>query len=94
VTYLTPRIPVTGRAREEIDYSISRRTWLTGRSQESGPLRVMDRSKGVLELVEYGARGLEAKYVPVDFRRSLAEQRAAQAPKPRAPAAKPRPRTH
>ena len=94
VTYMTPRIPVTGRAREEIDYTISRRTWLTGRSQESGPLRVMDRSKAVLELVAFGTRGLEAKYVPADLRRSLAEQRAAHAPRPRAPAAKPRPRTH
>jgi hypothetical protein len=93
VVYLTPQIPVTGRAREEHDYSISRRSWLVGRSQESGPLRVMDRSKGVLELVGYGTHGVEAKLIPVEFRRSLAEQRAAQAPKPRAPAAKPRPRT-
>jgi len=93
VTYLTPRIPVTGRAREEIDYSISRRAWLTGRSQESSPLRIMDRSKGVLELVAYGTAGLKSELIPEDLRRSLAEQRAAQAPRPRAPAAKPRPRT-
>jgi hypothetical protein len=94
VTYLTPQIPVTGRAREEVDYAISRRTWLTGRSQESGPLRVMDRSKGVLELVGFGTHGVESTIVPVQFRRSLAEQRAAQAPRSKAPAAKPRPRTH
>ena len=93
VIYLTPRIPVTGRVREEIDYSISRRGWLTGRSQESSPMRVMDRSKAVLELVAYGTRGLEAKYVPANLRRSLAEQRAAAAPKPKAPATKPRPRS-
>lgn len=103
VTYLSPRIPVTGRAREEIDYSISRRSWLVGRSQDSGPLRVMDRSKGTLELVSFGTKGLEAQLTPVEFRRSLAEQRAAVAPRPKAtatkpragtPAAKPRPRTH
>ncbi len=93
VTYLTPQIPVTGRAREEIDYSISRRAWLTGRSQESGPMRIMDRSKGVLELEAYGTEGLEPRLVPVEFRRSLAEQRAAPARKPKAPAAKPQPRT-
>jgi hypothetical protein len=93
VIYLTPRVPVTGRAREEVDYSLLRRSWLTGRSQESGPMRVMDRSKGVLELIAFGSGGLEAKLVPKEFRRSLAEQRAAQAPRPRAPAAKPRPRT-
>ena len=94
VIYLSSRIPVTGRAREEIDYSIKRRTWLTGRSQDSGPLRVMDRSKGTLELVACGTGGVEAAYVPVEFRRSLAEQRAAQAPRSRVPAAKPRPRAH
>jgi hypothetical protein len=93
VAYLTPRVPVTGNAREEVDYSISRRTWLTGRSQESSPMRTMDRSRGVLELVGYGTGGLEARLVPVEFRRSLAEQRAAQTPKPKAPAAQPRPRT-
>ena len=91
VAYMTPRIPVTGRAREDLDYSISRRSWLVGRSQESGPLRVMDRSKGVLELVAFGTSGFEAKYVPKEFRRSLDEQRAAQAPRPRAAATKPRP---
>ena len=94
VGYMTPEIPVTGRAREEVDYSMSRRTWLTGRSQESSLLRLMDRSKGVLELVAYGTQGLEATYAPVDLHRSPAGQRATQAPKPRAPAAKPKLRTH
>ena len=103
VSYRTPRIPVTGIAREELDYSIARRTWLTGRSQESSPMRVMDRSKGVLELVGYGTGGLEAKLVPEGLRHSLAEQRAAAAaaaraaaPRPAAggAAAKPRPRAH
>lgn len=91
VAHLTPRVPVTGNAREELDYSILRRTWLTGRSQESTTMRTMDRSKGVLELVGYGTGGLEAKYVPEEFRRSLAEQRARPsiakppAPKPQPP---------
>lgn len=93
VTYLTPQIPVTGHAREEIEWTMSRRTWLTGRSQESSPMMVMDRSKGVLELVGFGTEGLEAKAVPVENRRSLAEQRAGPAPKPRTPA-KPSPPTH
>jgi hypothetical protein len=90
--YMCPKVPVTGRAREEIDYSIARRSWLTGRSQESSHMNIMDRSKGVLELVAFGNSGVEAKYVPEEFRRSLAEQRAAQAPgrKARADKAKPR----
>jgi hypothetical protein len=86
VTYLTPQIPVMGHAREEIDWTMTRRTWLTGRSQESSPLMVMDRSKGVLELVGFGTEGLEAQAVPVENRRSLAEQRAGPAPKPKTPA--------
>jgi hypothetical protein len=93
VAHLNARVPVTRNAREELDYSISRRTWLTGRSQESSPMRIMDRSKGVLELVGFGTSGLEAKFVPEEFRRSLAEQRARPAtPKP--PPPKPKPLLH
>jgi hypothetical protein len=91
VTDVTPRIPVTGYAHEEIEVSTSRRTWLTGHSNESSPLKLVDRTKTVLELVAYGTRGREATLVPVELRRSLAEQRAAPAPRPKAPAAKPHP---
>jgi len=94
VTYLTPQIPVTGNAHEEIEFSTSRRTWLTGHSKESSPLKLVDRTMTVLELVAYGTQGLEAKLVPVEFRRSLAEQRTAPAPKRKTPAVKPAPPTH
>ena len=76
VAHRTPRVPVTGVAREDLDYSIMRRTWLTGRSQETTALNTMDRSKGTLELLGFGAGGLEPKFVPKEFRRSLADQRA------------------
>ena len=93
VAHRNAAVPVTGIAREELDYSIMRRTWLTGRSNESTPMRTMDRSKGVLELVGFGTGGLEAKYVPKEFRRSLAEQRARpSAARPAPP--KPRPARH
>lgn len=72
----TTAVPVTGVAREELEYSIMRRTWLTGRSQESSPMRTMDRSKGTMELLGFGTGGLEAKLVPEEFRRTLEEQRA------------------
>jgi hypothetical protein len=95
--YWTPQIPITHTAREEIELSHSRRAWLTGRSQDSGPLRLLDRSQGVIELVDFGTSGLTALMVPEERRHSLAEQRAAQAkaaaartPGPRA-AAKPKP---
>jgi len=93
VTCVNPQIPVTGDVHEEIEFSTSRRTWLTGHSKESSPLKLVDRTLTVLELVAYGTDGLEAKLVPVEFRRSLAEQRAAPAFKPKAPPAKPRPPT-
>jgi hypothetical protein len=91
LAYLTPLIPVTGNAHEEIESSTSRRNWLTGHSKDSSPLKLVDRTLTVLELVAYGTGGLESSLVPVEFRRSLAEQRAARAPKPKASAARPRP---
>ena len=93
VTYLNPQIPVTGNAHEEIESSTSRRTWLTGHSKDSSPLKLVDRTMTVLELVAYGTKGLEAKLVPEEFRRSLAEQRTAPAPKRKTPAPKPAPPT-
>ena len=86
VVHMTPRIPVTGNAHEEIELSTSLRTWLTGHSSESSPLQLVERRKTVLELEAYGTTGLEANLVPEEFRRSLAEQRASPAPRPRAPA--------
>lgn len=93
VACMTPRVPVTGNAHEEIDFSTSRRTWLTGHSNESSPLQLITREKTVLELLAYGTRGREATFVPEEFRRSLAEQRASPAPRPKAPAPKPAPPT-
>jgi hypothetical protein len=92
VTDRSPQIPVTGNAHEEVETTTSSRTWATGHSSESSPLEIASRTKVVLELVGYG-RGLESSQIPVEFRRSLAEQRAAAAPRPKAPAAKPRART-
>ncbi len=89
VSWQTPQVPVTGKAREEIEFSNSSRTWLTGHSQASSPLRLIDRTSTVMELGDYGTGGVEATLVPKEFRRSLAAQRAAPAPGPKAPAAKP-----
>jgi len=77
--YLSPKVPLTHIAREDVDYGAWRRTWLIGRSSESGPMRVMDRSRGVATLEGCGSSGVEAKLVPLHLRRSLAEQRAAGA---------------
>jgi hypothetical protein len=69
-------IPVTGIAREDIDYGMQRRTWLVGRSQESTPMRVMDRSKGRIQLLDFGSGGLKPMLVRERYCHSLAEQRA------------------
>jgi hypothetical protein len=94
VTHVSTRIPVTGNAHEEVETTTSSRTWATGHSSESSPLELMSRTKVVLELVGYGTQGRESTLVPAQFHRSLAEQRAAAAPRPKAPTAKPRTRTH
>jgi len=93
-TYRNRQVPVTGIAREELDYSIMRRTWLTGRSQESAPMRTMDRSKGVLDLVGCGTSGLEGRLIPKALRRTLAEQRAHPLPPPKPEKPKAAPPTH
>ena len=90
VTERSRLVPVTGTAHEEIDFSDSRRTWLTGHSKDASPLQLVERTRTVMELLDYGTRGVEAMYVPAEFRRSLAQQRASPAPKPKAPVAKPR----
>ncbi len=73
--YFDHAVPVTGLAREDIDYSIARRTWLVGRSRESTPMRTMDHAVGRIELVDFGTGGVTPVLVPEAFRHSLAEQR-------------------
>lgn len=87
--YLTPKIPITHTALEEIDYFMKRRTWLTGRSQDSGPLNMMDRNLGRAELVDFGHGGLKSRMLPVERQRSIAEQKAATRPAARPASTKP-----
>ena len=85
-TYETLEVPVTHMAREVLESEVRVRTWLIGRSQEAGPLRLTGRSTATVELVDFGTSGVEAMTVPEQFRRSLAEQRAeaARASRPKA----------
>ena len=75
-SFVSPVVPITHIAREEIDYGFTRRAWLIGRSQDSGPTRTMDRSKGAAELVDFGD-GLPPRLVPESYRKPLAQPRAA-----------------
>jgi hypothetical protein len=74
----TPEVPLTSTAREDIDVSQYRRAWLIGRSQESGPQRLISRTTGTVELLDYGTGGLDAKMLPASRCHSLAEQRAVE----------------
>jgi hypothetical protein len=88
VVYMNDRIPITALAREDIENSIRRKSWMIGKSQEA-PVRVMDHATGSARLVGMG-RGMEPKIVPVPFRTSLSQRKSA-APKPPV-RAKPKPR--
>jgi hypothetical protein len=73
-TFLTTRIPITSIAREDVEYLVQSRTWMTGRStQASAAMNIQDRARGTAALVDYGS-GLEARLVPPELRRSMAEQ--------------------
>jgi hypothetical protein len=74
-------IPITSIALEEIDNTVSRRTWVRGRSQEA-PLIVRDRALGRSEVVNWG-RGRKSEMVPAHLQFTLAEQRAKAKPKPK-----------
>lgn len=53
VASLSPLVPVTGMAREDIDYLYQAKSWLIGRSNEL-PLLTMDHSVGRANLVATG----------------------------------------
>ena len=88
-TYISLDVPVTRAAREVFETETTRRTWLTGRSRDAGPLRIIERVSSTAELLDFGTSGVEAMAVPEHLRRPLAEQRAAKAKpaRPRAGAA-------
>jgi hypothetical protein len=78
--HLTPHIPISHTAREEIEFLITRKTWLIGRSKDSGPTITMDRSLGTAELVDFGEGGLKSRMLPPERQKSLAQQKAGRLP--------------
>jgi len=79
MVYMSPEVPITHVAREDIDYSIVRKTWAVGRSQEIAE-NTMERSKGGARLVDYGT-GLKPRIVILNPRASLDGKPAASPPK-------------
>lgn len=89
-TFLSPEVPITHIAREDIEQSFTRKAWKVGRSKEATPTLTLDRTLGSAELIESG-HGLAARMVPERLQKSLEHQRAeSQKPKPTPKAATPK----
>jgi hypothetical protein len=80
--FMSPKIPITGIVREDMENSIKRKTWKIGQSQDA-PMHTMEVSRGSAMLVDFG-QGLTPNLVPEKYRKSL----EAQAPKKSTPAKK------
>jgi hypothetical protein len=80
IPHVTLDVPITHYARKDFESTVMQRTWLTGRSQEAGPLRLVERATGTIELLDFGTTGVPALLVPEQLRRPLSEQRAAKKP--------------
>lgn len=78
-TFMNSVVPITHIVREDIEQVFTRRAWMVGYSKQATPTVTLDRTNGSAELVEYGTSGQEARLVPGNVRKSLAEQRAAAA---------------
>lgn len=94
MTYISPEIPVTRLAREQLERSIRRKTWAIGRSQEGSSWFTMDRATGSATLIGYGKDG-KSRLLPEARQVSLRQIDAASSkPRPvtRKPAA-PKPAT-
>src|SRR5207247_1603706 len=76
----TPEIPITAVAREDIEYSIMRKVWKIGHSEE-GPMRTMERSIGSARLTERGQNG-HPQLVPEYARKALVSSAPKAAPRP------------
>lgn len=64
-SFYSPRVPLTSIVREDIDYTMLRKTWLVGQSQNAAS-RIRDHSIGTAELVDFG-EGLTPRLVPAQF---------------------------
>jgi len=74
-SYHSMKIPITHIVREDLESIIARKTWMIGRSAAASPLNIRDRGLGSARLIDYG-HGKQARLVPVELRRSFAEQKA------------------
>jgi hypothetical protein len=78
--YMSTEIPITAVAREDIEYSIKRKSWKIGHSEE-GPMRTMELSVGSARLTALGDKG-HPQLVPEYARKSLVSSAPKEAPRP------------
>jgi hypothetical protein len=65
VSWMDLAVPITHVAKETVENTITRRTWMIGRSTEGSPTLMRERGFGVARLVAYG-NGLAARFVNVE----------------------------
>ncbi len=72
--YRTTQVPITSIAVEEIENTVSRKTWVRGQSQDV-PMVIRDRALGRAEAVDWGT-GRKSHLIAPALQMPLAEQRA------------------
>lgn len=84
MSWVNFKVPITHVARESVENIVARRTWMIGRSGESGPLLLRERGLGSARLIGMGS-GLAPRLLPPGrrFPTAVAQQVSAK------PAAKP-----
>jgi hypothetical protein len=78
--FRSPKVPITGFAREDIDDVQKGKSWRLGHSSE-GELRVLERAQGSMVLIGSGQGDLEALVVPERYRRPVAATPTPSPPK-------------
>ncbi len=86
MSWYTLEVPITHLAREDVENTISRRSWMIGRSAEGSPLRLKERGTGSARLIGMG-HGMPARMLVPERQKSLAQWRAEAAKKKAAAAA-------
>jgi hypothetical protein len=90
-SFMTPRVPITHIAREDILQKLSRRAWKIGKSSDATPLVTLDETNGSATLVDFGDNG-KSQILPPSMQKSLA-QLAAEKRTTAPPRVPPKPRT-
>jgi hypothetical protein len=71
--YMSKTVPITHLVREEIEYSVKRRAWKVGQSQEGAPFQLLEESRLSTRLLAYGNSGLHSQLLPPSRCKSLRE---------------------